>query len=254
MSRKESGKNGVVDKNNTSNVKADYNKTKEPVETEVIRFGDLKPGDYILDEENNPVEVLTVTEKHYPARMFEIGDGQGNSIKASGNHMWYVVTDIDRAMHAERVKEAKKVLAPLLNKKHNSVVKNRLVSFAENVYREDFPLEIPTVDMVALLYNDNNVDMSNPDVNRVFHVVQRISDSVGVVSEQNTTLQDYAFVDEKEEFKEKFYDARLLAQQILSLAAERKWRKKYPIRVGKVITTVEMLELMESGHEVYIPS
>ena len=168
--------------------------------------------------------------------------------------MWYVVTDIDRAMHAERVKEAKKVLAPLLNKKHNSVVKNRLISFAENVYREDFPLEIPTVDMVALLYNDNNVDMSNPDVNRVFHVVQRISDSVGVVSEQNTTLRDYVFVDEKEEFKEKFYDARLLAQQILSLAAERKWRKKYPIRVGKVVTTVEMLELMQSGHEVYIPS
>ena len=229
-------------------------KSPENIETEVVKFGELKPGDFILDEDNNPVEVLSVTEKHIPDRMFKVGDGQGNTIKVSGTHMWYVVTDIDRAMHVERVKEAKKVLAPLLNKKHNSVVKNRLISFAENVYREDFPLEIPTVDMVALLYNDNNVDISNPDVNRVFHVVQRISDSVGVVSEQNTTLRDYVFVDEKEEFKEKFYDARLLAQQILSLAAERKWRKKYPIRVGKVVTTVEMLELMQSGHEVYIPS
>lgn len=221
--------------------------------TEIVQFGDIKPGDYLLDENDEPVEVKTVTERHLPSRMFEVGDGQGNTIKVSGNHMWYIVTDNDRETHVHRIEETKQAISPLIKGKHNSIVKNRLISFAENFYKKDFPVEIPVLDMTALLFDKNDIDVKDPKVAQVFYCVQRIADSVGIVSEQKTTLQDLAYVDESEDFKENFYDARLLSQQILAIAGERKWKKKYPIRVGKVVTTIDMLELMDNGHNVYIP-
>ena len=51
--------------------KSSVEKSPENIETEVVKFGELKPGDFILDEDNNPVEVLSVTEKHIPDRMLK---------------------------------------------------------------------------------------------------------------------------------------------------------------------------------------
>lgn len=223
---------------------------KRNFSSKVARFGDVKEGDFLLDENNNPVRVDGVAETHIPERMFKVEDDNGNFINVSGTHLWYVVTDNDRATHHDRKKLAKKVLSPLLT---NKIVLNRLISFADNIYKTDGHLEISIVDVLALLFDDEEVDLDDEQVLEVFHVVSRIAESVGPVSETNIEYRDMAFEQEKEFHKVIFFDARLLAQQVLALAGKRSHRKKYKIRVGRVVTTQVMLEMMENGQDVYIP-
>ena len=198
MSKNTAEKNATE---NTASTTPDVNKTT------IVPFGEVEVGDYVFDEHGNPVRVSSVNERHVPKRMFVVEDKDGNAIKVSGTHLWYVVTDYDLEHHHARLQQAKKVLAPLTK---STIVYNRLVSFAENYYKENYPLEIPVLDMVALLFDENDVDVYDPTVAEVYATVQRIADSVGMVSQETTTVQDLAFSDEQESVVEPFYDARLM--------------------------------------------
>lgn len=68
--------------------------TKE-YKTEIVKFGDLKPGDKIVGSDGSPVTVTDVYEKHYPETMYEIEMEDGEVVQASGNHMWYCETELD---------------------------------------------------------------------------------------------------------------------------------------------------------------
>lgn len=63
--------------------------------TELVKFGDLQPGDKIIGADGSPVEVSAVYDKHLPAKMYEIEMEDGELIRASGNHMWYCETQSD---------------------------------------------------------------------------------------------------------------------------------------------------------------
>lgn len=215
-------------------------------------FGDVKEGDYLLDENLQPVEVTDVYPEHIPDRMFKVEDEEGNYVEVSGTHLWYVVTIGDKEFHSERVNLAKSCILPILE--DNDYAKNVLISWAENEFKKDEILETTVADVIALLYNDDKVDLSDPEKKEVIYSVSRIAESVGHISESNIEYQDLAFVDEKEFEKVNLYDARQVAQQILSICYPKHYKKKFPIRVGKVITTIDMFNLLENTSEiVYIP-
>lgn len=78
------------------------------LKTEVVNFGDLKPGDKIIGADGKPVTVTNVYEKHFPDTMYEIEMEDGEVIQASGNHLWYCESDIDVKNKNEYLRLAKK--------------------------------------------------------------------------------------------------------------------------------------------------
>ena len=78
----------------------------ENLKTELTTFGELKPGDKIIGADGKPVEVTAVYDKHFPDKMYEIELEDGETIRASGNHMWYCETGTD-----VKFKEEYKLLA-----------------------------------------------------------------------------------------------------------------------------------------------
>lgn len=110
--------------------------------TEVVKFGDLKPGDKLIGVGGQPVEVTDVYEKHIPESMYEIEMEDGEVVQASGNHLWYCETNIDVKNRDEYKRLAEKFFA-------NNEVPNKLVE------DELFPLQ----DMVQIFGSDVDVIM-----------------------------------------------------------------------------------------------
>lgn len=80
---------------------------KENFETEIVSFGELKPGDEIIGSDGNPVIVTNAYEKHIPTSMYEIEMEDGEVIQASGNHMWYCESTVDKRDREEYIRLAK---------------------------------------------------------------------------------------------------------------------------------------------------
>lgn len=77
-----------------------------------VKFGDLKEGDYIPDENGNPTRVTACYPTHVPQQMIEFTH-QNGSFTVGGTHLLYVETDEDTALHAHRLTQARETLAPL---------------------------------------------------------------------------------------------------------------------------------------------
>lgn len=191
-------------------------------------FGDLEVGDVILGPNNEEVEVSQVYDEHIPEKMFEIVLDDGSMIKASGNHLWYVETDLDYSCHGLRRKTGKKFFGSL----SDEIIDN-LVSIAES---DDY-IETGLIDMVSLCEVEDN-DLA-------IGCLTRIAASIGHVAENKQEYKDFLT---NEVFKKgdtiRSYDAKVFAQQILSLTGKRKYKKKYPLRVGKVVTTEFLVDNM----------
>jgi len=203
------------------------------------RFGDLVPGDIIRGPNGEEVVVREAYDQHVPERMFEIELENGESIKASGNHLWYIETDFDHSYHRERRREGKQ----LLSKQLNEEMMNNLFEIAVS---ED-EIETSLMDMTNLLDAWDN--------RPVIYLLERILESIGHVSENKAQYQDLmtgeTYVNPVNDVRH--YDARRFAQQILSLTGKKKFVKKYPLIVGKVITTLDLLELPDADIPVMKP-
>lgn len=209
----------------------------------------IKQGDKILDENNNPVTINNLTPIHTPQKMFKITDQHGNTIETSGTHLWYIATQNDIDTHHQRIKETRKQLKPLLK---NPRVKNRLKTLADGTYKKGYGIDIATPDLTALLYDTNTPDLTNPNTAHTHTLLQRIAQSVGQTMEETITLQDLANPQQQEHQKTTHYDARGIAQQILAIA-NTKPHNKTPIRVGRVVTTTQLHQLINQGETIYIP-
>lgn len=77
-----------------------------------VKFGDLKEGDYIPDENGNPTRVTACYPTHTPQTMIEFTTPTG-TFTVGGTHLLYVETGEDIALHAHRLHTARKTLAPL---------------------------------------------------------------------------------------------------------------------------------------------
>lgn len=77
-----------------------------------VKFGDLKEGDYIPDENGNPTRVTVTYPTHTPQEMIEFTTPTG-TFTVGGTHLLYVETGEDQALHAHRLTTARVALTPL---------------------------------------------------------------------------------------------------------------------------------------------
>lgn len=198
------------------------------------RFGDLKPGDVIVGRDGKPTTVVEAYDEHIPERMFEIEMEDGTTIKASGNHMWYVETKFDHSYHRQRRVSGRKALKEITSE---TVENLKGIATAED------EIETSLSDMVNLLDAEEN--------NEIIQVLDRIASSLGHISENKNIYRDYLTGEEIENpTVVRHYDAKQFCQQILSLTGKRSFKKQYPLIVGQVITTEDLLDL---GEDVEIP-
>lgn len=77
-------------------------------------FGQLQEGDMIPDENGNPTRVTACYPTHTPQQMIEFTHKDG-SFTVGGTHLLYAETDEDTALHAHRLTQARRALAPLMD-------------------------------------------------------------------------------------------------------------------------------------------
>lgn len=201
----------------------------------VKRFGDLVPGDRIVSPGGDITRVITGYKEHVPTTMYEVETDSGAVVKASGNHLWYIETSLDIEMHRNRRDIGRSLLSGL-----SSNTLTNLQTIAE--YKDDVSTSL--IDMVILLSENGN--------RQVESVLTRIAESLGPVEEENVHVRTLDTDEDEIVSTVRQYDARRFAQQILSLTGRRTYRKKYPLIVGRVVTTEEMLELSEI-FDIFIP-
>lgn len=197
--------------------------------TSIKKFGDLEVGDTILGADNQDVEVVRVYDEHIPERMFEIEMDNGEIIKASGNHLWYVETDFDLSFHRERKR---------LGKKHFGKLKQEIIDNLVGISESEDDIETGLMDVVNLC----EVEMNNYEA---INVLERIAESIGHIAENSSHYEDFLtgnIVEEAPKTNVRSYDAKLFVKQILSITGKRKFVKKYPLIVGRIMTTEQMLE------------
>lgn len=194
----------------------------------VKRFGDLEVGDRILGSDNQEVEVVQVYDEHIPEKMYEIEMDNGEVIKASGNHLWYVETDFDHSFHRERKR---------LGKKHFGRLKKEIIDNLNAIYSSEDDIETGLSDIVNLC----EIESTNYEA---INVLERIASSIGHVAENESQYEDFLTGEtmSNESNAVRYYDAKIFAQQVLSVTGKRPYVKKFPLIVGRIMTTEQMLD------------
>lgn len=193
--------------------------------SEFKKFGELEVGDMLVGSDGKPTTITDVYDVHIPESMYRLEFDTGDVIEASGNHLWYVETSLDRALHRTRVKSARKLLKNILDKEKEC----DLLKVAELQQ----PAETTLADMVAIIGHENDA---------IVHLCTRVAESIGHIAEETTTHVDMLTNEPAHQVSINVYDARLFCQQILALAY-RKYARKWPVVVGQVLTTEALTNL-----------
>lgn len=202
----------------------------------IKRFGDLVEGDIILGPNGEHVPVVRAYDEHMPETMYEIETEDGSIIKASGNHLWYVETSFDYSYHRARKRENRRIFGKL---------NSEIIANLEGISSSEDEIETGLADMVALCEFDFND-------RKAVAALERIASSIGHIAETSTKYED--FLTGEEQLSDlnpvRSYDAKLFTQQILSATGKRKYRKKFPLVIGRVVTTEEMVNLEDFDLEI----
>ena len=193
--------------------------TLEGAESELVTFGELVEGDVILGPDGSPVAVTRAYDPHLPERMYELELEDGTTIQASGSHLWYVEPASDLLAHGLRLKEARRLLKPKDWREE-----------ALTVAEAEEPYEIALSDLM------NFFDFIKDERSRYFLLV-RVLESLGPIVEEEVIREDYLTGELVDSAVEKVYDARRVFQQLLSLTGDRTYRRRWPVVVGRVVTT-----------------
>lgn len=194
------------------------------------RFDELQEGDLIRGVDGDSVRVTKAYDVHLPATMYEVESTDGEVLKVSGNHLWYVVTQLDLELHRSRLREAKQVLKKWIT----DDVERALL---ELIAHEE-ELETHLVDIMTLLGSEDDSEL--------YSVVLRIADSLGPIGEVTTVAQDMVTGEQAEGIMLRSYHMQPFAQQLLALTGKRAHRREWPVIKGRVITTEEMLDSYET--------
>lgn len=199
-------------------------------------MGELKEGD-IIKSPTGPTEVRRAYDEHIPERMFEVEDDNGNIGQFSGNHLFYIETEIDRSNHSRRIVESRKVLKKIEKSK---IQEMRDYVATHNADDHDMSLS-EIIDHMGLKKDQD-----------VVNTLQRIAASVGTVAEDNYEVRElYDMAEQEGVLVNKTiqkYSQKEVFDQILSIID----KKKRNIIVGRVVNTITMLEEMESQN-IYLP-
>lgn len=196
--------------------------------TVVKEFGQLKVGDTIKGPNGENLAVVAANDEHIPETMYEVQSNDGATLKASGNHLWYIETNLDVSLHSNRRKTGARLFSRLPEK-----ITESLIDVAE--YSGEEEIETALIDMIELLECKNDAIAVNALI--------RIAESIGHISENSVKVQDMYTGKESTVKTIRHYDGKRFTQQILSLTGKRKFKKRWPLIVGRVVTTEDMLEL-----------
>lgn len=203
-------------------------------------MGELEEGDQLLGSEAGGTTVTDAYDAHVPDRMFRLRFSNGQVIEASGNHLWYTVTGLDKQLHKQRIKDARAHVVPHLNE--------RKMSWLKKMANADAELS-PNVDMEfiadALAIDGSKVDLYNQ--------VVRILESIGPVAMRNEYIYDEgAGTQEAGTKARRIYSLKLFCEQALALVSEsigKKHSSPYELLKGKVRTTEDIAHTWELGHD-----
>ena len=199
----------------------------------IIPFGELQVGDSIPGLNGNVVVTKTY-DTHIPETMFELTFDNSESIQASGNHLWYIETKLDRDLHKRRVKDGRKIFKN---------VPKHIVDEMKKVLLIQDRTEIGLSDVVNLLEANDNLEM--------MRALIRIAESIGPVAEENKNIEDLETQNIIQNKTIYLYDGHQFMQQILAFC-DKVFEKQYPIIVGRVVSTEEIFRLSETT-EIHIP-
>lgn len=194
------------------------------------KFGDLVPGDVIRGADGREVKVVAAHDWHVPQTMYELELEDGSIIKASGNHLWYVETEFDYSLHRKRRVDGKRLL--------KNISKDGLELLLEQATYDEYT-ETALMDMVALADVVGNREGTQ--------AIVRIAESIGHVAENNQALEDLASGEILESVLVRTYDATIFAQQILSLTGKREFKKRWPLVIGRVVTTEDIVNFYQDS-------
>lgn len=205
----------------------------EDEQIEIIEFGDLQEGDVLIGSDGR-TSVIQAYDHHVPESMYLLETDSGVELKASGNHLIYVVTANNRDLHRKRLAEGKRL--------GKSLSKDSIETLEQ--------LATSTDGKHAIIAEFQ--DFLVPKSKGLRDELLRVAESLGPVSESNLYVDDLGGREEPL-FSSSIqnYDRRLFAQQLLSVLNIGKSRKKWPPIVGTVMT-VEML-VAYSPEDIYIP-
>lgn len=209
----------------------------------VKKFGNLEIGDKILSADGSTVNVTEAYDEHIPEDSYKIEMDNGSIIKASGNHLWYIITENDKYYHNNRLKKSKKILKKYMD----ANVESPLADLALEDDTGDV-IETSLLDILSMLTKEDksyHKILSNEHYG-LRAVIERIAKSIGHVSENKVKLEDNYSNISIPEYEVKYYDARVFAQQILLLYRPRIYKKlEWEVKKGRVVTTRELINLTD---------
>lgn len=188
----------------------------------VVRFGELKPGD-VIKGPNGPVRVTEAYDEHMPTDMYEVSTDSGLVTEASGSHLWYVVTKLDKELHGSRLAEGRKL---------KSHLGPQGMEFLKGLAWDENLNPVPLAKFIELCFAPESQELE-----LVQSASARIALSLGPVLEENVSYRDIESQELHQSTTIPHYDLRQLARQLLSLLGDRKSRKSWPVKVGRVVTT-----------------
>lgn len=192
------------------------------MEKQTVRFSDLKVGDKIIGSNGEPTEITQVYEEHIPVRMFELEMENGEKVEASGNHLWYCETTLDKKNKDEYIRLAKNFF-------------DKGVEYAKLAEDPEYNLEI----MITLFGDDIETQLYIENACRALghsSFTPRIVDTAdGKVA---TSVNNYSY------------------NNLIDFLSEQKQALESDgyIYYGQVRTTEEIAELIYKGQDVNIPS
>ena len=201
----------------------------QDLNTEIVRFGDLQPGDKVFTPDGQPV-LFETFDAHMPERMFEIEFDEGTVLNVSGNHLWYVEHDADVQGFARRCRLSRRALKKVLS--------------ADTVTALEALANEPQEKVMSLAEFLDLLTVTPSD--QLVSVVARIAESVGVVEEHTYTVQDFETGTDRDSTMIEMYSSARLAQQTLLLYNRRKYQPAYgKIFKGKVVKTTQLVHMYD---------
>lgn len=204
------------------------------------RMGDLEVGDELLSSDGGSSAITDAYEEHIPEEMYRLSFKNGEEIEASGNHLWYTISSLDRQLYRERLKNAKVIV-----KRLTETDLGWLRRFAD-MSTEDSPAVDASFIFEALrVQEDDDVYTAQ---------ILRALESIGPVAMRSEYIYDETVESLVEVGSEgrRLYSLKLFCEQLLALyskVSRSRYRTPYDLLMGKVRTTAEIAATWDMKHD-----
>ena len=189
---------------------------------EIVDFGDLRPGDKLVGSDGELTQITDVYDKHLPDKMYEIVMEDGEVVKASGEHLWYCETEIDK-----NNKDLYKQMAEVFFE--NNVISSHL---EEDEYYE--------LSEITTLFGESIA-------NRVF--IERVCHSLGYASYQIEKVKDGREFFSRIVYKYSYNNLIDFLHKMKSSVIDGEGYFYF----GEVRTTDKIFEIISYDRDVFIP-